>query len=301
MDVRDLAPALLAVGQLFDAANSVLNGDRATISVNVNATSEACFEIDLELSQKLGKQIVELFSGDTVTSALQLKEVVLIGGVGLIWLVRKLCGKNPGKLEKVDDTRVKITVGGETFEVPIELLRLYQDIPVRDALEKLIREPLQRDGIDKFEVREEGVTRQEVREEECDYFSRPNIPDETLIEDTRRAAFSILSLAFKQDNKWRLFDGNAPISALIEDKYFLHRVDSNQIAFSKGDLLICDVRMTQSTGRDGLKTEYVVERVIEHKAAARQMAGLVILLYKLMSRTGAGGSEKGSRRAVPVR
>ena len=30
-------------------------------------------------------------------------------------------------------------------------------------------------------------------------------------------------------------------------------------------------------------------------------AGLVILLYKLLSRTGAGGSEKGSRRAVPVR
>ena len=29
--------------------------------------------------------------------------------------------------------------------------------------------------------------------------------------------------------------------------------------------------------------------------------GLVILLYKLLSRTGAGGSEKGSRRAVPVR
>ena len=27
--------------------------------------------------------------------------------------------------------------------------------------------------------------------------------------------------------------------------------------------------------------------------------GLVILLYKLMSRTGAGGSEEGSRRAVP--
>ena len=31
------------------------------------------------------------------------------------------------------------------------------------------------------------------------------------------------------------------------------------------------------------------------------LRGLVILLYKLLSRTGAGGSEKGSRRAVPVR
>ena len=31
------------------------------------------------------------------------------------------------------------------------------------------------------------------------------------------------------------------------------------------------------------------------------LSGLVILLYKLLSRTGAGGSEKGSRRAMPVR
>ena len=34
---------------------------------------------------------------------------------------------------------------------------------------------------------------------------------------------------------------------------------------------------------------------------SQKKSGLVILLYKLMSRTGAGGSEKGSRRAVPVR
>ena len=33
----------------------------------------------------------------------------------------------------------------------------------------------------------------------------------------------------------------------------------------------------------------------------RHFGGLVILLYKLLSRTGAGGSEKGSRRAMPVR
>ena len=31
------------------------------------------------------------------------------------------------------------------------------------------------------------------------------------------------------------------------------------------------------------------------------LRGLVILLYKMLSRTGAGGSEKGSRRAMPVR
>ena len=32
-----------------------------------------------------------------------------------------------------------------------------------------------------------------------------------------------------------------------------------------------------------------------------EISGLVILLYKSLSRTGAGGSEKGRRRAMPVR
>ena len=35
MDVRDLAPAMLAVGQLCDAANVVLNGERSKIQVHV--------------------------------------------------------------------------------------------------------------------------------------------------------------------------------------------------------------------------------------------------------------------------
>jgi hypothetical protein len=35
MDVRDLAPAMLGVGQLFDAANSALNGENARVRVQV--------------------------------------------------------------------------------------------------------------------------------------------------------------------------------------------------------------------------------------------------------------------------
>ena len=271
MDVRDLAPALLSAGQLFDAANIVLNGDQAKVSLNVKATSEGSFEISLELAQTYAQQIVDLFSGDSIAAAINLKDLFL-GGGGLIWLMKKLRNRKPNKLEKIDDSRVRLTIDGESFDVPMALLRLYQDFAVRAALQALIQEPLKREGLDTFEARDNDSRKQTVVKDEAEYFTRPEVPEETLIEDTRRSAFSIVSLAFKEENKWRLHDGNALISARIIDEDFLYRVDNNQVAFAKGDVLICDVKMTQTRGREGLKTEYVVERVVEHKPAAQQMA-----------------------------
>ena len=276
MDVKDLASALLAVGQLFDAANMVLNTDKTTVSVNVHATGEGSFEVFLEVVQGKLNQLVELFSGDQVTAALQLKELVLVGGAsaagGLIWLVKKLRGRVPDKLERINENQFRITVDSETFEVPVALLRLYQDLPVRVALEALVREPLKKEGIETFEVRGNKGVQQSVSRNESEFFARPDIPEEILVEDTRTAAFSIVSLAFKDDNKWRLYDGNAPISALITDEAFLYKVNSNQISFAKGDVLICRVKMVQTSGRNGLKAEYIVEHVVEHKPAIRQMS-----------------------------
>ena len=48
----------------------------------------------------------------------------------------------------------------------------------------------------------------------------------------------------------------------------------------------------------GLQVPASVDKI---RAPVMEIRGLVILLYKLLSRAGAGGSEKGSRRAVPVR
>ena len=275
MDVRDLAPALLSAGQLFDAANAALNGEQATVRINVKATGEGSFEVFLELVQTYGQQIVGLFSGDGITAAINLKELLFFGGAsayGLVRLVKKLRGRSPDKLEKIDDSRVRVTIGDESVEVPMKLLQLYQNIAVRHALQSLVEEPLKREGLETFEARDGSSRKETVGKAESAYFARPEVPEETLIEDTRRSAFSIVSLAFKEENKWRLHDGNAPILARIADKNFLYRVDNNQIAFAKGDVLICDVKMTQTRGSEGLKIEYVVEQVVEHKPAAQQMA-----------------------------
>jgi len=82
------------------------------------------------------------------------------------------------------------------------------------------------------------------------------------------------TLAFKDDNKWRLYDGASTIHAAITDAAFLSRVNNSQISFSKRDVLVCNVRMQQWQTSDGAKTEYEVTDVLEHRPAGRQMPGL---------------------------
>jgi hypothetical protein len=65
MDVRDLAPALLAVGQLFDAANTVLNRDQATVKISVTATGQGSFEISFEVLQSVASQVTSFLRVNT--------------------------------------------------------------------------------------------------------------------------------------------------------------------------------------------------------------------------------------------
>ena len=68
-----------------------------------------------------------------------------------------------------------------------------------------------------------------------------------------------------------MHDGASVISATILDEDFLAKVDSNQISFSKGDILICDVRVIQKQTDQGLRTEYAMEKVVNHRSVARQL------------------------------
>lgn len=278
MDVRDLAPALMALGQLLDAANANLNGDAAQIKLEVRATERGSFQITFNLIQNWSTQVLQFFASPEVSGATNLLSWVLgISGdtlaarQSLIWLIKFARGRSATAVEKVAPNTMRLTFSSETIEVPVEMVRLFQDVAVRDAVQKLIEEPLKKEGIDVFQVREDGEVVESVSKQESVYFAKPALPDETLVDEVRRSAFSIVSLTFKEDNKWRLYDGNTQISATISDEDFLDRVERNQVSFSKGDILICDVRVTQKRTLEGLRTDYMVERVVEHRPAARQL------------------------------
>ena len=63
MSVRDLAPSLLSIADLFEATCEVLNGKSAPVDVHVVATSEGSFEVDLNVVTGLVDSIKTVVAG----------------------------------------------------------------------------------------------------------------------------------------------------------------------------------------------------------------------------------------------
>ncbi len=101
--------------------------------------------------------------------------------------------------------------------------------------------PLAREGIEIFAVGTDTEVYEMVARNEMAWFHAPEPTDALLLDEHRKMAFSIVSLAFKDDNKWRLHDGTSTIHATITDAGFLSRVNNSQISFSKG---VCSCAMS---------------------------------------------------------
>lgn len=275
MDARELAPALLAVADLLEASCKALYGENAKPQINVKGSFRTgSFNIDFVTAVSWLKSLRDMFAGPNATAIANGLAILgflgFVGKRGLAQALQWLKGRQITRVE-IDEKNARIFVDDEFIEIEAEAITLLREMSVREAFDRVLS-PLDRDGIDTFAAGTETEPAQVViKEEDRRFFVPPATSDELLLEDIRKMVFSIVSLTFKEDNKWRLSDGSATISAVISDSGFLEAVNQNLESFSKGDVLVCDVRIKQWQTQSGAKTEYEVVKVLEHRRAARQI------------------------------
>lgn len=274
MDVRDLAPALVAVADLLTAANKELNGNAVEVRVQVNASFKAgSFGIDLVATQHLLSQIKDMFSGSgasAICNAYTIMGMVGLTGGGLIGVLRELKGRRPVKIEQSGDQATVWLSETETIEVERNVARLYQNIVVRTSLEKIIS-PLERDGISDLRISASDKLVLEIHDDEVRSFSAagPYANAEIVSDATSRNLLRVESLTFKDGNKWRVNDGGSTFHASIEDEAFLSRIDAGE-RFGKEDVLLVDLRKIQTVVGARLLTDVSIVKVLEHRQSLQE-------------------------------
>lgn len=277
MDVRDLAPALIAMADLFTAANKEINGEASSIRVHVNASFKAgSFGIDLVATQHLLAHIRDILSGwgaNAVCNGYTIMTMVgFVGGGGLIDLLRRLKGRRPVQVQQSGRLTTVHFSEAESIEIDSRVMKLYHNRIVRTSLEKVVS-PLEREGITDFGIMIDNEITLQLHDGELGVLSAAAVETaaEVVSDTTSHKMLQIESLTFKNGQKWRVHDGIATFHASIEDKDFLKKIEAGK-RFGKGDVLMVDLRQVQSVDGGRLTNESTILKVLEHREPLQQSA-----------------------------
>jgi len=277
MEVRDLAPALLALQDVFEEANRILNGERAKIALSVHASFKAgSFGVDMTVVQNLLDQTLSMFRSSPIAEAKELAEdlgFIIASAGGLVGVIKWLRGRTISCVNMLEDGKARIVVEeDDEMDVEESTLLLFRSIRLRNGLEQVIAKPLDRQGIDSFgvsDIPENGFVRVDKRE--AAFFRAPPDNEETIDESESETNLQLVSISFREDNKWRFSDGSSIFHAEITDESFMARVLKNEESFRAGDILHVRLFKRQWLAGENLKSEYQVVEVLDHRPAAIQM------------------------------
>ncbi|USB85579.1 hypothetical protein NBG98_04580 [Burkholderia cenocepacia] len=140
MDVRELAPALLAFGDLLDALTRALCGDQVRPQVNVRGSFKTgSFGIDFTLATSLLGRMRDMLSGNEGTALAHAVTILTALGIaapkarkGLFAVLKRLRGREITHVRMQDRTAV-LDVDGDTLEIDLPVLTLLRDVRVRQA------------------------------------------------------------------------------------------------------------------------------------------------------------------------
>lgn len=281
MDVRDLAPALLAFGALCTQANAVLNGDRATVTVVVRADfKRGSFKITFEVLQTIIEAVKGLLLKDPLSTAKDIAELIGFTGIpaGLLWLIRRIAARKVEAVEKGPNNTVIIKIEGDGNKVAVagDVYRLFEDQAVRNAAREVVR-PLEEPGIDELQVlNAESAVVDRITKEELPVFQAEIPPDaEEVLSDYTipTAAYRIVKPSLEKGLTWKLSDGQSKIDAYLKDDEFWSKMESDEsYRFGVGDVVIVQIGVkSYRSDRGSFRTEYNIEKVLDFKHRSRQM------------------------------
>ena len=266
MDVREFAPALLALSEVCENAHKILTGHEKKVSVFIRSDFKTgSFEFTVLV--ELWDELKSFFTSDDYATAKELMVTLGLaggGGGGLIALIKMLRGRKPKNVTYQDD-RVRLELeDGNSITVKKKEWEFSLNLLIRAGLKKVVA-PLSRDGIDGLEIREaKGKVLEKIDKNEAGYFVVPDSGEVT--ENESEVLVQPLTIHLEGERKWRFRLGgdSTVISAKMLDEEFARKVEKGEIRFARGDTFRILLRELQWMEGVDVKSQHEVIKVIRH-------------------------------------
>lgn len=286
MEIRELAPSLLAFADLIENANLALGSERTIrVLLNQDSIQRGSFDITTIVQYSVLEQ-VKLFVAAADASRLTALMTVLGWGTGvhevvcgIFSLIKKLRNRSIKEAVAKEDNKIELHLEeGEIIITTKDTMKVFVDLRCREAIEKVMK-PLQTEGIDSFELRNPDephskMALESILKDEVGYFKSPQpaqVEEKEKLPE-QEITVKITSITFEKGNKWRLTDGNNTFWAKIKDQDFLNQVENGSISFTNGDMLRIRYYIQQTVKNDTLSSEYIVTKVLELKKRTQQIS-----------------------------
>lgn len=260
MDVRDLAPALLAFSELIDEANFVANEGNIQIRTMIRSEfRRGSFGLDIELvARSVFDRLVMYANGPNVSAA-----VATIALVETFFKTIKWLRNRKGVVVRENDQLRIVAEDGEAQVITSEVAQVFESRPFRRAADRALN-PLRSPGVTSFRIDHDGAAVVEVSTEEVEYFALAAIGEDTEV-DEYEGTYNLETVQLESGRKWRLGDGTSSFTADMVDEDFRRRIDRGEVRFSKFDTIRVRIRRTRWAAGGVFKTNHEILRVLDHK------------------------------------
>jgi hypothetical protein len=271
MDVKNLAPSLLALWELIEHVDIINNWYTSNLKTHIKWDFKTwSFQTFLEVIYSNRDRLSALLNSDNIsaiTNAKDVLEVIFWIWWWLIYLIKKIWSN---KIVSYDETEEDIVVinlsNGTSITQTKKVRRTYKSHKARKAVEKMIYFPLKSEGINSFHYSMWNATL-DIDKEESKHFECPAPQDELIGEFMVEKVVQLVSISFKEDNKRRLTDWSSIFYATVNDANYIDKIRQNAVRFAKDDTLKVKMLQRQLMTLEGLKSEYELIEVIDHKPA----------------------------------
>lgn len=269
IDVKDLAPSLLALADAMIVAHDLLV-DRLAPAPSLEVTAHRGGSFDVDLILRTYEAAEDLLTSDPATALASLATLLTPVVGAFVWL-RKRARSGQGEEQQVlqpGHLRVRWP-DGTHLDTTTDVAALVESLDFRHNARGFVA-PVAGGDVERIDVVPPAELGPRIDFDKGDLrgFDTPRGQEEPLTVSDREVVLDLLNVGLADNHKWRVSSGGAVFWVSMDDVTFVINMDRGTERFGKHDRIRCIMRETQTELPSGrLTAERSIIRVLEHRRA----------------------------------